>query len=68
MSCSGLGKPTFFSNSLPVIYFLALEGGELAVEGVEDGVAGTDVPLLDEGRVHVSVLVPLQQVTDGDCH
>ena len=36
-----------------VVDGLAVQGGHGPARGVQDGVAGADVPLLDEGGVHV---------------
>ena len=50
-------------RSTAVVDVLTLEGGELAgAECAQDGVAGADVPLLDEGHVHVDVLVALDHL------
>lgn len=41
---------------------VAFQGGHLAVHGLEDGVASTDVPLLDEGDVDVGLHIALDHL------
>ena len=41
---------------------VAFQCGHLAVHGLENGVAGTDVPLLDEGDVDVGFHVALDHL------
>ena len=43
-------------GSVSVVDLLPVERGELAANSTEDGVAGADVPLLDQGHVNVGIL------------
>ena len=47
---------------VPVVYFFAVEGGEFAPKGAEDGGPGADIPLLDQRRVHVRILCALDDL------
>lgn len=45
-----------------VVHVLPLESGQLSTQRAENGVPGADVPLLDQGRVDVYILIALDHL------